>query len=310
MMNGLYLIRRDELSQQPAHPQMDALKLLAKQGRMEIMYQRILRGASVWLTPGQNEEDLEFFYICSGSIHFTSGDWEATLGAGDTFHIHALTSEVVLDIREDTDLLYVSNSPVFDDSANYQSELFALLRRIDEKDHYTLQHSVNVRNYSLQLWKAFPQRQTGTFGDVVLASLFHDVGKIGVPDEILKKPGRCTPEEFEIIKTHAAASGELLAAHFPGKAVAYAREHHERLNGSGYPAHLTAEALSFESRVIALADAFDAMTTSRVYNQPKPYEQAALELCALPEQFDNELAQALLTLVREGRLVTNSPVEL
>lgn len=309
-MNGLYFIRREELNQQPAHPQADALKLLAKQGRLEIMHQHILRGASVWIAPMNSADDIEFFHICSGAVRFSAGDWEITLHTGDSFHTHELTNEVVLDILEDTDVLYVSTMPVFDDSVNYQNELMHLLRQIDAKDHYTFQHSVNVRNYSIQLWQAFPERQSGSFGDLVLASLFHDVGKCGIPDSILKKPGACTAEEFEIMKTHAAASGDLLAKHFPGMAVSYARQHHERLNGSGYPAHLSGDQIPFESRVIALADAFDAMTTTRTYNTPRPAEEAALELASLPQLFDAGLAALLLELVRTGRLVSTTPAEL
>lgn len=308
-MKGLYFIRRADLNQQPAHPQMDALKLLAKQGNLEIMYQRILKGASVWLTPMQREEDIEFFYVCQGSVCFTGANQRVELHAGDTFHTHGLEQEVVLDILADTDLLYISTMPIFDESANYQTELMQLLRQIDEKDHYTLQHSVNVRNYSIQLWQALPHRQTGSFGDVVLASLFHDVGKVAIPDEILKKPSRCTPEEYEIIKTHPQSTGELLSKRFQGNVVLYAAQHHERLDGSGYPLHLTAKDISFESRVIALADAFDAMTTSRGYNVPKGYEEAALELCSLP-MFDREVADALLQIIREGKLISNTPVEL
>ena len=307
-MNGFFFVRHDEMDAQPSHPQLDALKLLAKQGKLEIMYQKMMRGASVWLTPANNDEDIEFFYICSGMIHFVAGEWETTLHAGDCFHTKSLGCEVVLDILEDTDVLYVSTIPVFDSSTNYQTELFNLLRQIDEKDSYTLQHSVNVRNYTLQLWQMMPHRQTGAYGDVVVASLFHDVGKIIIPDSILKKPARFTPEEYEVIKTHAAASGELLSSHFPGKAVEYAAQHHERLDGSGYPGHLTADQLSFESRVIALVDAFDAMTTSRGYNTPKPFDVAALELCSLPHLFDHEIAEKLLELIRSDQLVSTPPV--
>lgn len=308
-MKGLYFTRKDELNQQPAHPQSDALKLLAKHGGLEVMHQQILRGASVWLAPMPGQDELEFFHICTGCVRLTHGDWTITLRQGDSFHTHELSDEVVLDILEDTDLLYISTMPVFDDNANYQSELMQLVRQINEKDHYTLQHSVNVRNYTIQLWKQFPQRQTCSFGDLVVAALFHDVGKCTISDDILKKPGRCTPEEYEIMKTHAAASGDLLRGHFPDKSAVIASQHHERLDGSGYPNHLSGDQLCFESRAIALADAFDAMTTTRVYSNPKSFEVAALELCGLPHLYDNELAQALLALVRSGDLVATKPVE-
>lgn len=309
-MKGLYITRKDELNQQPAHPQLDALKLLAKEGNLEIMRQHILRGASVWLTPSQDPKDIEFFYICSGCISFTRGDETVELHTGDSFHTHGLSNEIVLEIKEDSDLLYISTIPVFDENINYQNELFQLLRQIDAKDHYTLQHSVNVRNYSLQLWQMLPERHTCNFGDLVIAALFHDVGKCNIPDDILKKPSRCTPEEYEVMKTHAMETGTLLCGHYPELAVTFATQHHERLDGSGYPNHLTSEQIPFESRVIAIADAFDAMTSSRIYSSPRSFEEAALELCSLPHLYDAELCAVLLKLVRSGKLTENTPVTL
>lgn len=309
-MKGLYFTRKAEIDQQPAHPQMDALKLLAKQGSLEIMHQHILRGANVWLTPLPSHEDIEFFYICKGSLHYKKGDDVIILQTGDSFHTRGLDGDVVFDILEDTDLLYVSTIPVFDANANYQSELFNLLRQIDEKDHYTLQHSVNVRNYSMQLWSALPQRHTGTYGDMVVASLFHDVGKINIPDSILKKPYRCTDDEFTVMKMHAVYSGELLSEHFPGKAVLYAKQHHERLDGSGYPGHIPGDQLCFESRVIALADTFDAMTSKRVYQNPRSMEDAAAELCTLTHLYDEELVYTLKRLVQSGMIAPTKPVQI
>ena len=131
---------------------------------------------------------------------------------------------------------------------------------------------------------------------VVKAAPLHDLGKVGIPDAILLKPGRLTPEEFEIMKTHAAigaaaisqamrdamaAADESLAAQASG-AFAFlevAREialsHHEKWDGSGYPAGLAGDTIPAAGRLMALADVFDALTCTRVYKKPMPIDQAS-----------------------------------
>ena len=109
------------------------------------------------------------------------------------------------------------------------------------------------------------------------SALFHDVGKIGVPDAILAKPSELTPDEFEIVKEHAARGGEIVSnmSRFePG--VAAIRHHHERWDGRGYPDGLAGTAIPLEASIIGLADAWDAMTTARPYSRPLS-RSAALE---------------------------------
>ena len=118
--------------------------------------------------------------------------------------------------------------------------------------------------------------------DLVRSSPLHDIGKVGIPDAILKKPGRLTPEEFEIMKTHAQIGGDTLRSvydQYPsqsfikcGMEVAYG--HHEKWNGEGYPLGLQGESIPLVARIIALVDVYDALTTRRVYKPPFSREQA------------------------------------
>jgi putative two-component system response regulator len=114
------------------------------------------------------------------------------------------------------------------------------------------------------------------------ACLLHDIGKVGIPDAILKKPGRLTPDEFEIMKTHAQIGGDTLRTvyeQYPsqsfiqcGMDVAYG--HHEKWNGSGYPSGIQGEAIPLSAQILALVDVYDALTCRRVYKPPFPREQA------------------------------------
>jgi len=132
------------------------------------------------------------------------------------------------------------------------------------------------------------------------AAPLHDVGKIGIPDSILLKPGKLTIEEFEVIKTHTVIGGRILGqSHFPvvRMAMEIAFTHHERWDGTGYPARLQGEAIPITGRIVAVADAFDAMTHARPYKDALPVQTAVAEIerCS-GTQFDPRVVDAFMTL--------------
>jgi putative two-component system response regulator len=130
------------------------------------------------------------------------------------------------------------------------------------------------------------------------AAPLHDAGKIAIPDHILRKPGSLTPEEFEIIKTHTTIGAKILSGgHSPVLRMAeeIALSHHERWDGTGYPQGLRGEAIPLPGRIVALADAFEAMVGSRIFRRARPIEQAVQEIkgCA-GTQFDPRVVEAFL----------------
>lgn len=302
-MKGLYLNHADSTAGAFQKAGFENLKLLAKCGNLEIMQQRIMRNATAWLVPSDTEDDMEFFYVCSGQVMFLVDGTEQRVSPGESFYIRGLSAELLLHAEQDTELLYVSTMPVFDDNLGFQMELTKLIEQIDEKDHYTFRHSRNVMRYSVKLREALKDECTMDMEELVIASLFHDVGKCKIPDDILKKQGRLTAEEYEMMKLHSLESARLLATHYGERIVQIAGTHHERLDGSGYPEGLKADQLNFESRLVAVADAFDAMTTNRGYNRVKTFEDAAEELRNLPQQYDRHICDKLLELVRDGTIV-------
>lgn len=150
----------------------------------------------------------------------------------------------------------------------------ALAEAIDAKDPYTRGHSVRVNRYSVIL-----ARELGLDDDeireIYVSSLLHDVGKIGIEDQILKKAGKLTDEEFEIIKTHTT-KGAAIMSPIPQmeKMIPGIRYHHERCDGSGYPDGLRREQTPLMARIIAVADTFDAITTARPYQEPMSFDAA------------------------------------
>lgn len=142
------------------------------------------------------------------------------------------------------------------------------LGRIREKDNYLLEHSVNL-SVLMSLFGNYRKLPADILHQIIVGALLHDIGKILTPDEILHKPGRLSPEEFEVMKAHARHSRDILKSTegIGELTIITAAEHHERLDGSGYPEGLKGEEISVYGRVVAITDVFDAITTDRVYHK-------------------------------------------
>ncbi len=133
---------------------------------------------------------------------------------------------------------------------------------------------------------------------VRLAGMLHDVGKVGVPDDILNKPTKLTDEEFQIIKTHPELGAQILEHSSLADIRAWVGAHHERPDGGGYPRGLSGEQIPLEARILAVADAYEAMTSDRAYRSSIGLRAAHVELhrCA-GTQFDTRVVNALLTVL-------------
>jgi putative two-component system response regulator len=132
----------------------------------------------------------------------------------------------------------------------------------------------------------------------------HDVGKIGVPDQILLKPGRLTPEEFELVKVHTTIGAQILSGEqvpLLRMAERIALTHHERWDGTGYPRGLAGDSIPQEGRIVAVVDVFDALTHERPYKRAWPFEEAVAEIARQrARQFDPEVVDAFLSVVQDS----------
>jgi HD domain-containing protein len=173
----------------------------------------------------------------------------------------------------------------------------ALAVAVDARDHYTHHHSERVASYSRQIALRLGHDQA-RIQLIEIAGRLHDVGKIAVPDSILLKRGRLTPSEFEVIKRHSV-EGERIVRNIGFSEIAlWIRHHHERWDGRGYPDGVRAEAIPFESRILAAADAFDAMTNDRAYQPAIGREEAIVEIQSnIGTQFDPAVALALVSIL-------------
>ncbi len=193
----------------------------------------------------------------------------------------------------------INNSQLYESlQKNYINIIQTLTAAIDAKDPSTRGHSARVAEYAVAIAKelGMPMESLKT---IQSASYLHDVGKIGIPEYILGKPGGLTNEEFDIIKTHPTISAKILApVHFDEPIVSIVRHHHERYAGGGYPDNIKGDKIPLEARIITLADSFDAMISSRPYRNAHTVDWAMDEIrnCS-GKQFDPEIAEVFLQVI-------------
>ncbi len=171
---------------------------------------------------------------------------------------------------------------------------------IEAKDEYTNGHSDRVAEYSREIARRYGYSEKDV-NDIYIMGLLHDVGKIGIPIAIINKPGRLTDEEYEIIKQHPVKGANILAniKEMP-KLANGARWHHERYDGRGYPDGLTGTDIPEEARIIAVADAYDAMTSNRSYRKPLTQEYVRNEIIRCKgSQFDPVFADIMVEMIDE-----------
>ncbi|WP_394121097.1 HD domain-containing phosphohydrolase [Planococcus donghaensis] len=198
--------------------------------------------------------------------------------------------------------LALHNSQMYDELQRMLLSMIRTLAKVlDARDPYTAGHSERVAKYSL--WTA---QKLGfdaqACEELYKAALLHDIGKIGIPDDILRKPGRLTEEEYAAIKQHTVIGADILSNMEPKDAMEHAIEtalsHHERLDGTGYPQGLAGEDIPLFARIVGVADAFDAMTTARSYSKGLSFRLGAEELLRCRDTlFDRQVVDAFAEIL-------------
>ncbi|MDW8206441.1 MAG: diguanylate cyclase [Chloroherpetonaceae bacterium] len=201
--------------------------------------------------------------------------------------------------------------------------LLALIDIMDQRSAESWGHSVRVTRYALRLCRAvsalyeelrtvrplLPRLTPGDLADLAFGALLHDIGKMGIPDAVLRKRGRLTDEEWRQIRRHPLAGAELIASNaLLARALPVIRYHHERWDGTGYPQGLRGEAIPLPARIFAVCDTFDTLTVSQVYRDHVSFSEAQAEIQrGAGTQFDPDVVQAFLTVSEEEWCYLASP---
>ena len=205
-------------------------------------------------------------------------------------------------LLERSEMLEVSNRAI----------IAAFAISIEARDPHTQGHTMRVTEYAIALARMLGWNKT-KLEEVRLGCAMHDLGKIAIPDHVLLKPGKLTDEEFASIKTHPVVGARMIQGiHYLEPARPYILHHHERYDGRGYPDRLEGERIPPEGRLTAIADAFDAMTSNRVYRSGMGQERALEEIQnGAGKQFDPAMAEVFVRAMRSGGipyLVEDQPV--
>ncbi|MBQ8085287.1 MAG: HD domain-containing protein [Lachnospiraceae bacterium] len=181
--------------------------------------------------------------------------------------------------------------------------ILAIAKTVDAKDENTSQHSQRVSDYSVLIAKelGFSEEECENLRK---AALLHDIGKIGIPDRVLNKPGKLTDEEYEIMKSHVTRGAEILKDFtLVEHAIDGTLYHHEKYDGTGYPQGLSGEDIPLYGRIIGMADAFDAMTANRVYRKKLDFDYVLSEIKRCKgTQFDPQMVDIMLKLIEDGKI--------
>lgn len=189
-----------------------------------------------------------------------------------------------------------------------EQSLLTFAGAIDAKDRYTKDHSLRVAHYARELARRMGMSEEEQ-ENIYYIALLHDVGKIGIPDQVLNKPGRLTDEEFHLIQTHPSIGGEILKNFTALEGIADgARYHHERYDGKGYCEGKAGEDIPLTARIIAVADAYDAMSSDRCYRKGLPREVIEAELKkGAGSQFDPQIIPYMLAVIEAEAAEKSQP---
>lgn len=237
--------------------------------------------------------------------------------AGSAFHIMMKGNVVFLDIVLQTGIFCLLGTLIglLSESERKKTRLLeksrldffkALAHLLDKRDTYTEGHSHRVAHISREIGNAIGLNRD-MLDNLYQAALLHDIGKIGIDDAILKKETPLTRDEYQTIQTHTVIGESVLKGiEIMEDMIPAIKYHHERFDGEGYPDKLKGDYIPFFARILSIADAFDAMTSQRVYNNRKSYADALLEIenCS-GKQFDAKIVEYFRPIIEQGKLRQN-----
>ena len=270
--------------------------------RLQLGIYNIYQGTNMGITHEEGEDDTIFIvYVVEGELHFTSTLESFTLKKDDSVMIYDIVESYFAKAITPCKLLMISSQ------SNHQkiqetNACFNKLVEVELKDSYTKGHGRRVSTYAVAIaLELDPSYDILSLGS---AATFHDLGKYYTPIEILQKPGKLTDEEYKIIKQHPIDSYKLLQKTHGEEIANIALQHHERMDGSGYPYGLTKDKICFNARIVAVADVFDALTSNRVYNRQMSFDEAMELMISQKHLYDPIVLNALVRLVKENKLET------
>lgn len=273
-------------------------KLMIQDSDFEIFESYIHAGHSVICQPYECENSMNAVFVLSGKLYHTNT--KSYILGGEHYTFKNLKETHHLSVEEDTELLMIRKKSFFMEQVSKMNKVMELMDMIQKKDHYTEKHCNSTGNLAVKI-ATYLKLSDEVIQNVLFIGKIHDIGKIDVPIEILNKPGKLTAEEFDFIKKHPQRGHDIVMETIGDKEVAkIILQHHEKIDGSGYPFGLKGKEISMEAKIILVADSFDAMTSNRPYRKPMSVNDAIQELRTYSGiWYEKEIVEALVEVVRE-----------
>ena len=287
--------KMDYLDEKKVHEKAIIYKKYADE-TFEINVYKLTCGFNFTLTLPNNYQGKEIYWLSKGTLKQTRTG--KLLEKNDLIILSPSDPCIVLEVIEDSEIILVSSEDSYSQTESNFTFLEETIEKIQSKDAYTKEHSLRVMALAHEMIPFLDLTEAESYA-FVRAAKYHDLGKVEIPDEILNKPGPLTLEEYNQMKNHVDESVLQLKVHYKALVLRIVSEHHERLDGSGYPRGLKADEISPLGRALAVIDTYDAMTTDRVYKKGKKSKESLEELYSLAgSKYDLKYIQILEKLIK------------
>lgn len=248
---------------------------------------------------------VETYTLLAGAAEIEHNGMYRKLEIGETIDISHYDKVVTFHGTTNAELLMKMDADFYEHLFFEMQLLQDEMDAVAEIDGYTFYHCDRIRQYAIEVWKQMNQPKS-RLKLLRWGAYFHDIGKLAIPLDILNKPGKLTPEEWETMKTHSVIGANMMRSHPVEwlKDIAFiVEQHHERFDGKGYPYGLKGDEISIEAAIVSVVDAYDAMTTERVYKQALSMEEAFAELRkGKGTQFHPDVVDIFIEIFQEKKL--------
>lgn len=262
------------------------------------------KDSSFWVQYESRMAPIEQYTLLNGIVEIEYDGERRLLEIGET--IDASQYETIISFygKTEVDMLIKTSAEGFEIGFFETQLLQEEADAIAEVDGYTYMHCNRIKDYSMEVWKRLKLPKE-SLTNLRWGAYFHDVGKRVIPPEILNKPGKLTAEEWTIMKTHTTEGAKIMREHSVGwlKDTAFiVEQHHERYDGTGYPFGLKGDEIALEATIVSVVDAFDAMTTDRVYKKAYSVQEAVKELIAgKGTQFNPKVVDVFIDILENNQ---------
>lgn len=273
-MKNLVLRRKNDYTS-IAQQDSGRIGILASLNKLDISEVIVHQDKTFLILPSENGMLSEFFYLLEGELVEKAS--QTHIYPGDSFNVNDLEEPIHCYAEKECKILYITNGQVANEMSHSMKNLHEMITELEKKDQYTKSHSVRVIEW-VPIMAEKMNLSTHQLNILMDAALFHDLGKIEIADEILHKPSSLSDLEYKRIKDHPSIGRIIADNHQLTEVGKVIEQHHERIDGSGYPKGLTGDEIRIEAKIIAVIDSYDAMTSDRPYRKGLSKEKAIIEL--------------------------------